>query len=74
MTIEHFEIPPFYCDSDDWRKFVLITVRPGSGKSQIMKRTIQKCIEGGRNVLFSAPTGLMAAHFKNEFQQTHAHG
>ena len=58
----------FYRESDDWRKFVLITGGPGSGKSQIMKRTIQKCIEEGRNVLFTAPTGLMAARFKNEFR------
>lgn len=65
---EHVEIPPFYRDSDDWRKFVLITGGPGSGKSQIMKRTIQKCIEENRNVLFSAPTGLVAARLKNEFR------
>ena len=51
---------------------MLITGGPGRGKSQMLKRTIQKCIEEGQNVLFSALTGLMAARFKNEFQ-AHIH-
>ena len=40
--------------NNDWRKFILITGRPGSGKSQIMNRTIEKCIEEGRNILATA--------------------
>lgn len=31
--------------NNEWKKFVLVTGGPGSGKSQIMKRTIQKFIE-----------------------------
>ena len=55
-------------NNDDWRTFILITGRPGSGKSQIMNRTIQKCIEEGRNILATAPTGILASCYKKSFQ------
>ena len=63
---EHFDIGG-HGNNDDWRKFILITGRPGSGKSQIMNRTIQKCIEEGRNILATAPTGILASRYKKSF-------
>ena len=55
--------------NNDWKKFILITGGPGSGKSQIMKRTIEKCIEQSRNILVAAPTGILATRFKKLFTQ-----
>ena len=58
--------------NNDWQKFILITGGPGSGKSQIMKRTIEKCIEQSRNILVAAPTGILATRFKKLFTE-HIH-
>ena len=53
--------------NNDWKIFILITGGPGSGKSQIMKRTIEKCIEQSRNILVAPPTGILATRFKKLF-------
>lgn len=50
-----------------WRKFVLITGRHGTGKSQTICHTISTCIEQQRKVLVAAPTGILAARYRNMF-------
>jgi hypothetical protein len=51
----------------DWQKCIFLTGRHGTGKSQIICRTIKACIEDHRHVLVAAPTGILAARYQNIF-------
>ncbi len=51
----------------EWRKFILIIGRHGTGKSQILSKTIETCIEDQRAVLVTTPTGILAARYQNIF-------
>ena len=52
----------------DWRKFSLITGKPGTGKSRVLLAVIEKCIAEGRKVLVAAPTGYLASYYREIFQ------
>ena len=56
-----------YPDNCDWRKFILITGRPGNGKSEIVKRVIQQCLHEEHNMLVGCPTGLLATDYNDTF-------
>ncbi len=45
----------------------MITGRHGTGKSQILCKTISFCIEEGHGILVTAPTGILAAIYQNIF-------
>ena len=51
----------------DWRKFILITGQAGTGKSEIFKATIQRCLSQQLNILLAVPIGLLAGTFRNRF-------
>ncbi len=63
------ETEPLSCprSSTDWRKFILITGRHGTGKSQILCKIISSSIEEGYAILVTAPTGILAAKYQNIF-------
>ncbi len=50
-----------------WRKFILISGRHGTGKSQTICKTISTCIEQQRNILVTAPAGILPARYQNIF-------
>ena len=55
-------------DDCDWQKFILITGEPGTGKSQIGKHLIRKCIKENKSVLVACPTGILASTYKEVFE------
>ena len=63
----HEQLSSTYPENCDWRKFILITGRPGSGKSQIVKHIIQQCLHEERNMLVGCPTGLLASDNNDTF-------
>ena len=52
----------------DWRKFSLITGKPGTRKSRVLLAVIEKCIAQGCRVFVAAPTGYLARYYRGLFQ------
>lgn len=52
----------------DWRKYLLVVGKPGTGKSHSLIRVIEMCISQAENVLIATPTGFLATKFKYLFQ------
>ena len=54
--------------STDWSKCMLITGKPGMGKSRVLLSLIEKCIDEGCKVLVGAPTGILATYYRELFE------
>jgi Cdc6-like AAA superfamily ATPase len=55
--------------SIDWERIMLLTGKPGTGKTHCVKKTIRDAIEEDRNVLVATPTGFLASTYSAEFLQ-----
>jgi hypothetical protein len=51
----------------DWRKFLLVLGRAGTGKSFTLIKVIDACISMTANVFVATPTGFLATQFKDQF-------
>jgi hypothetical protein len=51
----------------DWRKFLLVVGRAGTGKSFTLIKVIDACISMTGNVFVATPTGFLATQFKDQF-------
>ena len=51
----------------DWKKFILISGEAGTGKSQIIFRTVEWSLENDIQVLIATPTALLAMKYRNTF-------
>lgn len=51
----------------DWRKFILVTGKPGTGKTQTLLRCIDYCMSMHRSVHVATPTGFLATRYQQEF-------
>lgn len=51
----------------DWKRFILVTGKPGTGKTHVMYSCIEHCIEQERKVLVAAPTGYLASQYRAQF-------
>ena len=51
----------------DWTKFVLIIGEAGTGKSQIIFRTVEWSLENDIQVLIATPTALLTMKYRNTF-------
>ena len=65
MDIE--ERPPGAFFHHDWRKIILVTGKPGTGKTQAMLVCIDTCSRMGKNVLVATPTGFLATRYRSHF-------
>ena len=44
----------------DWRKFILVVGKAGTGKSYALTKVIQLCVTKGCRVFVATPTGFLA--------------
>ena len=54
----------------DWKKIFLITGEAGTGKSQIVLRSIEWALDNDLKVLVATPTALLAIRYENAFDKT----
>ena len=61
----------------DWRKILLLTGKPGTGKTHCVKQAIRRAVDENRAVLVTTPTGFLAttyaAHFLDEIDTNTIH-
>ena len=60
-------IPHLQDDLLDWRKFLLVVGRAGTGKSFTLIKVIDACLSMTGNVFVATPTGFLATQFKDHF-------
>jgi hypothetical protein len=53
----------------DWRKVLLLTGKPGTGKTHCVKSAIHEAIEQDRDILVATPTGFLASTYSASFPQ-----
>ena len=53
----------------DWRKFLLVIGRAGTGKSFALVKVIDACVSISANVFVATPTGFLATQFKDKFPE-----
>ncbi len=65
----HHEIP---CKSSDvdWRKFILVLGKPGTGKTFTIHQCIDYCRENNIPVCVGLPTGTLACTYREKFDDT----
>jgi type II secretory pathway predicted ATPase ExeA len=51
------------------RKLLLLTCKPGTGKTCCVKQAIRETIEEERDILVATPTGFLASTYSPEFLQ-----
>ena len=51
----------------DWKKFLLVQGKPGTGKSFAVKAVIQHDIDQEYNVCCATPTGILTSTHRNQF-------
>lgn len=54
-------------NSDDYLKYQLLLGCPGTGKTQVVKRLLHTLIQEEFTVTVCAPLGLLATHYREEF-------
>lgn len=59
-------LPPTY-ESIDWQQFLLVVGQPGTGKSYVLKRAIQKFSSDSWKIFGATPTGFLATECKDCF-------
>ena len=60
-------VPHEHDDLLDWRKFLLVVGRAGTGKSFTLIKVIDACLSMTGNVFVATPTGFLAMQFKDHF-------
>ena len=64
----HVETGKALRDEDvDWRKVLLLTGKPGTGKTHCVKQAINQAIEQERDILVGTPTGFLASTYSTAF-------
>ena len=53
--------------SFDWRKFLMVVGKAGTGKSYALTNLIHTCVTAKRNVMVATPTGYLATEYKDKF-------
>ena len=53
----------------DWRKVLLLTGKPGTGKTHCVKSAIHEAIEQDRDILVATPTGFLASTYSASFAE-----
>ena len=51
----------------NWKKFILVTGKPGTGKTHCLRRAIRDALDDQRKVLTVAPTGFLATTYAEHF-------
>ena len=51
----------------DWRKILLLSRKPGTGKTHCVKQPIQRAVDENRAVLVTTPTGFLATTYAAQF-------
>ena len=51
----------------NWKKVLLLTGKPGTGKTHSLKQAIYEAIDQERNVLVATPTGFLASMYSAAF-------
>ena len=65
---KHYEQEITLADEDvDWRKVLLLTGKPGTGKTHCLKQAISQAIDQERDVLVATPTGFLASTYSAAF-------
>lgn len=54
--------------SIEWTKFLLVVGRAGTGKSFTLMKAIESCILGKLKMMVTTPTGFLATHYKDQFE------
>ena len=58
------------CPSDvDWRRFLLILGKAGTGKTFTMQQLIQYCLDNMLSVAVAVPTGTLACTYRERYQE-----
>ena len=51
----------------NWKKFILVTGKPGTGKTHCLQRAIRDASDDQRKVLTATPTGFLATTYAEHF-------
>ena len=51
----------------NWKKFILVTGKPGTGKTHCLRRAIRDALDDQRKVLTATPTGFLATTYAEHF-------
>ena len=54
-------------EDDDWRRYQLLLGKPGTGKSQVLKRLICSALESSDNVALCAPLAILVSAYRKQF-------
>ena len=54
-------------DAVDWRKFVLLTGKPGTGKTHCVHKAMDEALDDERQIMVATPTGFLATTYANVF-------
>ena len=58
------------CPSDvDWRRFLLILGKAGTGKTFTMQQLIQYCLDNMLSVAVAVPKGTLACTYRERYQE-----
>ena len=63
-VVEH---TPVATTGYDWRQYVLVKGKPGTGKSHAIKVAIQQTLDNGYKVACATPTGFLQSTYRAEF-------
>ena len=62
------DMPPDTSREDvDWKKFLLVTGKAGTGKMHCISKAIDKALNDERQILVATPTGFLATTYANAF-------
>jgi len=58
---------PMATTGHDWRQYVLVKSKPGTGKSLAIKVAIQQALDNGYKVACATPAGFLQSTYRAEF-------
>ena len=62
------DMPPDTSREDvDWKKFLLVTGKAGTGKMHCISKAIDEALNDERQILVATPTGFLATTYANSF-------
>lgn len=60
---------PAASEDNDWQRYQLLLGKPGTGKSQVLKRLICSALQSGANAALCAPLAILVSAYRDQFPQ-----